>query len=796
MKKCLALLIAVVMLSSLFIVPTYAVESKNATVSYYDDDWDGGDDWDNGGDDEEPTEPSVPVNAYSLTVNGEYFTNDKLTISCGNGTASFNPNTNTLTLDNAELSKTPSSGNFFRYAAIGSAISDLTVVFKGKTVYDEGRSDNYFLCSSGKVTFTGDGTTEMYKTEAVEHEEFNEEEYRWESYYTYESLQTDVKMEINADVTFDHIKAYRFFITNTKSGDLTVRNATLTRCDLTFPGSAAIENATIQSEQYRAKITNIINYYRSSIKSRSLTVLDSTLAQTEFAVQTDTALNNVKMDYASVQSGGSLTAQNVKSYCTERTQTEYQDRYCVLSAKRMELKYCDLKYTNIRKYSDSSDTVSVTDSRLEDSSLIVYADTTIDSCIVYGTDMEIYGDLTFQKTTVDAKFEGQNSRIECYGADTNVINCNFKGIAETKQGERQVSLGNGIPATELFSYYTFSGASFEFPYTENVSREVRFTDSLMMLDHIYTTDPAMKLYIDNTRMIMCTGDFNSDEYDYDANITLIGNIDIVNGYWGSSRETGIMIDRLGDYYTFDEATGELHLYNDYGVRAWDQLTYFGYENGKPVLNHELIEKVKKVVIGSDVTESGSQWFTDYKNLKEIDNEGQTDTWFDYHGCSSIGKITIGQNVIDMGPNPQDAPTLKTLVYKSDFSYENEYYDIDYLIRYKYSYDSSLPKPAIEKIFVPPATIERWKRNVANEYKDKILPLYLLGDVDGNCDIEIRDATFIQRKIAGINLPFTFNKKTADVDGNNDITIMDVTFFTKASGTYESIVQNRRAGILK
>lgn len=462
----------------------------------------------------------------------------------------------------------------------------------------------------------------------------------------------------------------------------------------------------------------------------------------------------------------------------------------------MELKYCDLKYTNIRKYSDSSDTVSVTDSRLEDSSLIVYADTTIDSCIVYGTDMEIYGDLTFQKTTVDAKFEGQNSRIECYGADTNVINCNFKGIAETKQGERQVSLGNGIPATELFSYYTFSGASFEFPYTENVSREVRFTDSLMMLDHIYTTDPAMKLYIDNTRMIMCTGDFNSDEYDYDANITLIGNIDIVNGYWGSSRETGIMIDRLGDYYTFDEATGELHLYNDYGVRAWDQLTYFGYEDGKPVLNHELIEKVKKVVIGKDVTVEGSQWFTDYKNLKEIDNEGQTDDLFDYHGCSSIEKITVGQNVIDMGPNPQDAPTLKTLVYKSDFSYENEYYDIDYLIRYKYSYDSSLPKPAIEKIFVPPATIERWKRNVANEYKDKILPLYLLGDVDGNCDIEIRDATFIQRKIAGINLPFTFNKKTADVDGNNDITIMDVTFFTKASGTYESIVQNRRAGILK
>lgn len=40
---------------------------------------------------------------YDLYVNGEQFTSEKLSIACGEGTASYDPNTKTLTLNNAQL---------------------------------------------------------------------------------------------------------------------------------------------------------------------------------------------------------------------------------------------------------------------------------------------------------------------------------------------------------------------------------------------------------------------------------------------------------------------------------------------------------------------------------------------------------------------------------------------------------------------------------------------------------------------------------------------------------------------
>ena len=54
------------------------------------------------------------------------------------------------------------------------------------------------------------------------------------------------------------------------------------------------------------------------------------------------------------------------------------------------------------------------------------------------------------------------------------------------------------------------------------------------------------------------------------------------------------------------------------------------------------------------------------------------------------------------------------------------------------------------------------------------PPALLGDVDGDRIIEIRDATWIQRKIDSMKLPFIFVAKRADVDGNGDINIIDAT----------------------
>ena len=51
---------------------------------------------------------------------------------------------------------------------------------------------------------------------------------------------------------------------------------------------------------------------------------------------------------------------------------------------------------------------------------------------------------------------------------------------------------------------------------------------------------------------------------------------------------------------------------------------------------------------------------------------------------------------------------------------------------------------------------------------------LLGDVDSDGEIEIRDATWIQRSVADIEIPFVIKKLSADVDGDGNITVMDAT----------------------
>ena len=50
----------------------------------------------------------------------------------------------------------------------------------------------------------------------------------------------------------------------------------------------------------------------------------------------------------------------------------------------------------------------------------------------------------------------------------------------------------------------------------------------------------------------------------------------------------------------------------------------------------------------------------------------------------------------------------------------------------------------------------------------------LGDVDGDGEAEIRDATWIQRYAAWVDIPFPISKITADVDRDDDITVMDAT----------------------
>lgn len=56
--------------------------------------------------------------------------------------------------------------------------------------------------------------------------------------------------------------------------------------------------------------------------------------------------------------------------------------------------------------------------------------------------------------------------------------------------------------------------------------------------------------------------------------------------------------------------------------------------------------------------------------------------------------------------------------------------------------------------------------------------YVFGDVDGNGDVEVIDATWIQRHLVSIDIPFTIDLKTADIDGDGQIALIDATLIQR------------------
>ena len=61
---------------------------------------------------------------------------------------------------------------------------------------------------------------------------------------------------------------------------------------------------------------------------------------------------------------------------------------------------------------------------------------------------------------------------------------------------------------------------------------------------------------------------------------------------------------------------------------------------------------------------------------------------------------------------------------------------------------------------------------------EFIPSYLLGDSDMDGEVNIVDATYIQRWIAQLALPSNLDESGADVDSNGAIEITDVTYIQR------------------
>ena len=98
---------------------------------------------------------------YNLYVNGEEFTSDNLSIACGEGTASYDPNTKTLTLNNAAITNGGKSDESPKYGIRVVGDTDLTIKLSGTNsitldngggIFADGSSDNYNIIGDGKLT--------------------------------------------------------------------------------------------------------------------------------------------------------------------------------------------------------------------------------------------------------------------------------------------------------------------------------------------------------------------------------------------------------------------------------------------------------------------------------------------------------------------------------------------------------------------------------------------------------------------------------------------------------------------
>lgn len=88
---------------------------------------------------------------YDLYVNGERFTSDNLAIECGEGTATYDPATQTLTLDNASITNALGSGGIY-----SGLTSDLNIVLQGESriTFD----DNMGVMATGNIELSGSGS--------------------------------------------------------------------------------------------------------------------------------------------------------------------------------------------------------------------------------------------------------------------------------------------------------------------------------------------------------------------------------------------------------------------------------------------------------------------------------------------------------------------------------------------------------------------------------------------------------------------------------------------------------------
>ena len=159
-------------------------------------------------------------------------------------------------------------------------------------------------------------------------------------------------------------------------------------------------------------------------------------------------------------------------------------------------------------------------------------------------------------------------------------------------------------------------------------------------------------------------------------------------------------------------------------------------------------------------------FCNCKDLKKVIINCAVDSIgaYAFYNCTGLQEVKIHKNVPSIGSHAfWNCPKLKDIyIYNPVCNIANSYETISGSAII-HGYDGS--------------TAQMYAGNFNRTFmliEDE--PIYL-GDVDGDGDVSIIDATLIQRHIASIPV-FAYNESVADTDGDGSVTILDVTMIQR------------------
>ena len=95
--------------------------------------------------------------SYDLYVNGELITSEKLTVKCGEGTATYDPAEKTLTLNNAEITESNLAADNYGIRAKSSDVLNIKLIGNNKINLPE----NGGITVNDDVNIYGDGKLTM-----------------------------------------------------------------------------------------------------------------------------------------------------------------------------------------------------------------------------------------------------------------------------------------------------------------------------------------------------------------------------------------------------------------------------------------------------------------------------------------------------------------------------------------------------------------------------------------------------------------------------------------------------------